>query len=223
MARRSQSRNPFAEQQAPATTELAYDYDQLSASVREDVRRSAIAIKPRLKRAAEDIFVIGKELVAVKNSLPYGQYGVWLDVEFGLSERMAQRFVTVFDRLGGKAEILSDLPPTTLYLLAAPSTPDEVIFRIEKKLASGEPIRVKTVQEAMAATKKPNEVIVLPAVTEDEEREAVDKLDKLLSSATALLAGEATEAWYTLFYNDEMVRMRQILIGMRDKVRRARP
>lgn len=89
MARRERGRDPFKDgQQNPVTVveqaavDLYFDYDQLS----EAVRRSAITIKPRLKRAAEDIFVIGQELHAVKQRLPHRSYTDRLDVEFGLSE-----------------------------------------------------------------------------------------------------------------------------------------
>jgi hypothetical protein len=133
MARPVQRRNPLTQSQVqPATTlieqvrvELFYDYDQIPQEHREGVRQAAQLIKPRLKRAAEDIFIIGGALRTVKGVLPHGQYSRWLAVEFGLSERMAQHFVNVRERLGPKSEKFSVLPPSSLYLLAAPSTPDE--------------------------------------------------------------------------------------------------
>ena len=91
--------------------------------------RAARVIKPLLKRTAEDIFIIGGELRAVKEMLPHGRYTDWLGVEFGLSERMAQHFVNVRERLGPKSEKFSVLPPSTLYMLAAPSTPDSASRR----------------------------------------------------------------------------------------------
>ena len=42
---------------------------------------------------------------------PQGEYANWLDVEFDLSDRMAQRFVNVYERIGTKSDIMSDLNP----------------------------------------------------------------------------------------------------------------
>lgn len=159
---RSRTRDPFTQSEtlAPAavlsqaTAELYYDYNQLPTEHREAVRRSARIIKPLLKRTAEDIFIIGGELRAVKEMLPHGRYTEWLEVEFGLSERMAQHFVNVRERLGPKSEKFSVLPPSSLYLLAAPSTPDEAIEIVEERIDAGDRLSVAHVQRTIAEQKK---------------------------------------------------------------------
>ena len=90
--------------------DLHYDYAQLPAAYREQIRNSALTIKPHLKRAAEDIFVIGRELSAIKEKFPHGEYVRWLDIEFGLSDRMAQRFMGVYARLGRPAPSICSRP-----------------------------------------------------------------------------------------------------------------
>ncbi len=159
---RSRTRDPFTQSEilAPvavlsqASAELYYDYDQLPTEHREAVRRSARIIKPLLKRTAEDIFIIGGELRAVKEMLPHGRYTEWLEVEFGLSERMAQHFVNVRERLGPKSEKFSVLPPSTLYLLAAPSTPDQAISLVEARIDAGDRVSVAHVQRTIAEQKR---------------------------------------------------------------------
>jgi hypothetical protein len=159
---RSRARDPFTQSEilAPvavlsqASTELYYDYNQLPPEHREAVRRSARIIKPLLKRTAEDIFIIGGELRAVKEMLPHGRYTEWLGVEFGLSERMAQHFVNVRERLGPKSEKFSVLPPSTLYLLAAPSTPDEAIAVVEERIDAGDRLSVVHVQRTIDEQKR---------------------------------------------------------------------
>jgi hypothetical protein len=159
---RSRTRDPFTQSEilAPiavlsqASAELYYDYAQLPTEHREAVRRSARIIKPLLKRTAEDIFIIGGELRAVKEMLPHGRYTEWLEVEFGLSERMAQHFVNVRERLGPKSEKFSVLPPSTLYLLAAPSTPDQAITIVEERIDAGDRVSVAHVQRTIAEQKK---------------------------------------------------------------------
>jgi hypothetical protein len=238
VSRRERRRDPFKDgQQTPVTVveqaavTLYYDYDQLSASVREAVRRSAITIKPRLKRATEDIFVIGQELQAVKERLPHGSYTEWLDVEFGLSERMAQRFVGVAERLGVKSDKLSVLPPSTLYLLAAPSTPDEAIQAVEKRLDAGERIRVAMVQAVITEARRraqeppPSQMVVDGEVigreaAPDERRRQIDRLDVALSQVIERLAGTPSQDWRHLFANDKLDKVQQMLAKLRDEVRR---
>jgi hypothetical protein len=86
--------------------------------------------------------------------LPHGRYTEWLGVEFGLSERMAQHFVNVRERLGPKSEKFSVLPPSTLYLLAAPSTPDEAIAVVEERIDAGDRLSVAHVQRTIDEHKR---------------------------------------------------------------------
>lgn len=147
MARpRAQRRDAFdLSELQPVTTlveqahvELFYDYDRLPEAERPRAIQAAQTIKPRLKRSAEDIFVIGAELNAVKDAFPHGEFSAWLDAEFGLSQRMAQRFMSVAARLIHKSDKLSLLSPSVLYLLAAPSTPAAAIVQVEALLDAGE-------------------------------------------------------------------------------------
>jgi hypothetical protein len=215
-----------------SAVDLYYDYSTVPEAHRERVRRAALTIKPRLKRAAEDIFVIGKELRGTKALLPHGEYTNWLDVEFGLSDLMAQRFVNVYERLGTKSDIMSVLPPTTLYLLAAPSTPDEAIAAVENQLDAGERIRVANVQRTIAdAKQKAKEQISDGLVVEGEitgggvaDREssaraaAAQRLDQVLSTVIALLSGEI-EGWAMRFQSDELSRVRDEVVRLRSALR----
>lgn len=172
-----------------AGIELVFDYSVVDDVHRDLVKAAARAIKPRLKRAAEDIFVIGRELMGVREFLPYGSYVDWLDVEFSLSVRQAYRFISVAERLSGKSfDIMSKLPPTTLYMLAAPSTPDLAIEAIEAKVIAGEPVRVSTVRQAIAQARREDEQdIAGEDIAKDERVAASKKLAQLLDQAMALL------------------------------------
>jgi hypothetical protein len=212
-----------------AAVDLHYDYSTVAEAYRESVRRSALVIKPRLKRAAEDIFVIGKELNATKVLLPHGEYTHWLDIEFGLSERMAQRFVNVYARLGAKTDIMSVLPPTTLYMLAAPSTPDEAIRAVEKHLDPGERISVAYVQGVITQAKQkarlqpiepaPFEGDLASSTPDDDADNARtrtrQRLEATLSSVINLLSGQSTEDWETLCQTDELRRICNELVRLK--------
>jgi hypothetical protein len=226
---RTDRRNPF--ERAQATTamvsdqtavELYYDYNTVPEEHRDALRRSALTIKPRLKRAAEDLFVIGRELMAVKARLPHGTYTDWLDIEFGLSDRMAQRFMSVSERLGPKSDKLSVLPPSTLYLLAAPSTPDEAIATVEQRLRNGERITVAFVQRAILAAKQKTQAqTTAPAVIDSEvvnsrlrhpegadRKAAVHRLERTLATVIDLLSDATHKDWVALFQTDAVKHLR---------------
>ena len=75
---------------------------------------------------------IGKDLVAVKASLPHGSFLPWIEAEFGMSNITAQRFMQVAEVYGGKSINVMHLPITALYELAAPKTPIEVREEVER-------------------------------------------------------------------------------------------
>lgn len=63
-----------------------------------------------------------------------------------MSERTAQRFVSVAEAYGGKSASLADLGAEAIYELAAPSTPDEVRDAVEVRAAAGEKVSVAEVR-----------------------------------------------------------------------------
>jgi hypothetical protein len=101
-------------------------------------RADAALIKGLMRRTGEDIVEIGKALLRQKNTLPHGMFLSWIDAEFGMHERTAQRFMGVAETFKGKYDTVSHLPPAALYELAAPSTPEEVRAEIERRVAAGE-------------------------------------------------------------------------------------
>jgi hypothetical protein len=74
-------------------------------------------------------FVISREIFD-KNGPSWvwpGNWLPWLEKEFGWSRQTADRFLAVFDASLKLPDLSNlDLPVSGLYLLAAPSTPDEV-------------------------------------------------------------------------------------------------
>lgn len=97
---------------------------------REPLDELAARVRRNLRSTARDIISIGTDLLLPKELLPYGQFGPWLEREFRLSERTAQRFIAVAARFGAKPDTVAGLEPTTLYELAASSTPDDVVERV---------------------------------------------------------------------------------------------
>jgi hypothetical protein len=231
-------RNPFDQSEqggavtvlTQAAVELYYDYTRLPEEKREAAQRAARIIKPLLKRTAEDIFLIGHELSQIKEMLPHGRYTEWLGVEFGLSERMAQHFVNVRRRLGPKSEKFSVLPPSTLYLLAAPSTPDTAIIEIEQQLDAGRRISVTVVQETIRTAKRALPMLeagpptTIEGIATRRERPPqptpgeLAQLTDALERALELLGEPAASVYLALMDDGDLAALRKDLRSLRLRV-----
>ena len=134
---------------------VGFNYDLLEVKVAEQVRSSADRIRERVKKTVEDIIDVGNELLAVKETLPHGQFGPWLKAEFGWSERSAQNFMSVAERFGEIRKVcgIAD-PASAAYLLAAPTVPDEARQIAVEKAEAGEEITIATAKEILAETRK---------------------------------------------------------------------
>jgi Protein of unknown function (DUF3102) len=81
----------------------------------------------------------GRRLVECKAQCGHGNWLPWLEREFGWDERTARRYISVHE-LAGKSDTVSDLdiPMRSIYLLAAPSTPEEARQAVVEAAADGE-------------------------------------------------------------------------------------
>ncbi len=142
-------------------TQAYFDYAVLPIDAALTARAAAERIKLRLKRTVEDIIEIGRELTAVKDQLPHGQFLPWVAAEFEMSQWTANQFMNAADRFGDKLEIITNLKPTILYSLAAPSTPESVVTQAIEHVESGEKVTIADVkkwkQRAEESQKESNE------------------------------------------------------------------
>lgn len=128
--------------------QLPFDYEAFDEATRIFLVRKADETRGLLKRTAQHIIRIGRNLQEVKAVLPYGQFLACLHAEFAMTERHARNFMHVAARFGNRSEIISDLSVTVIYELAAPSTSEAVIARV----ASGEvPPTMAAIQAAKQA------------------------------------------------------------------------
>lgn len=138
-----------------------FDYDALEMENRSVIKSHTDAIKERIRRSAQDIVDIGELLIDVKDRLPYGQFGLWLQIEFGWDERTARRFMSVAAMF--KTDKLSELSKpsldkasidqSALYLLAAKSTPQEVRREVLERAYQGESMTHAKVKQIVQAQK----------------------------------------------------------------------
>jgi len=102
-----------------------FDYGRLEESTRILALSRAGEIKILMKQNTENIIQIGVKLIEVKQCLGHGQFRHWLAAEFDWSKSTANQFMNVALKCPNFGH-LETIAPSALYLLAAPSTPDEV-------------------------------------------------------------------------------------------------
>jgi N6-adenosine-specific RNA methylase IME4 len=113
----------------------------------------AVEIRKDLDIAKQGVATIriGGRLRKAKRQLRHGQWGAWLSRNFDWSERSARRFMDAHKRFGNKPDTVSDLPPRVLFVLAAPSTPDETVDRVLNRKQAGEKITIAYIKQENAA------------------------------------------------------------------------
>ena len=131
---------------------------RLLGSRRDDSRRrppqGEKSIKYRHTCVGKEIIGIGADLIDVKSRLGHGRFSSWLATEFDWDERTARRFMSVAEAFRDKSAIVSDLLPTTLYALAAPSTPETVRQEVVRLREKGEHIADHIVRSMISAGKR---------------------------------------------------------------------
>ncbi len=156
--------------------DLTYDYTQIAdPTLRTLAQRAAEEIKPRLRRATEDILIIGARLAVIRQYLPHGQWMAWLDAEFEMHDNTARNFISVATRFADKSTIIVNLKPTALYALAAPSTPDDAITQVEALITNGHTPTVAETKQIITTVRAG--LVPAPVVTSSR--------DKLLDAAHA--------------------------------------
>lgn len=164
--------------------QASFNYDALDSENAGVIKFHTEAIKQCIRRTAKDIIEIGERLIDVKEKLPHGQFGSWLQIEFNWDIRTAQRFMAVAamfksdtvsflesDTVLGLSSVdvdRIDIAPAALYLLAAKSTPKEIRQEIlERAYSDGESFtqaKVKEILFAKRSAKRPNlEQVVVKA------------------------------------------------------------
>jgi Protein of unknown function (DUF3102) len=118
----------------------------------------ATAIRGLGKRVAADVIEIGRRLADCRDHhLERGKWLPWLQTEFDWSERTALNFIRVWEQSKSANFADFDLPISSLYLLAAPSTPKTARKEIAKRAKGGKKIKhddVKKIVKKHKAAKK---------------------------------------------------------------------
>lgn len=97
------------------------------------------------------VIEIGRELVRAREDAKYRTWGPFL-ARCGLEERTAQNYMNTFRSFHDKPEIISALPATTLYLMAAPNADPTIVDAIVEEVRSGTPPTPAAIKQRLAPT-----------------------------------------------------------------------
>lgn len=117
--------------------------------------QNAEVIRALGKRVVGDVIEIGRRLSECKDIAGHGNWLPWLDREFGWTLQTAHNFINVYEATG-KSQKFGDLnlPVSSLYLLAAPSTPEEARQEVIVRSENGEALTVKDVKYLIDEARK---------------------------------------------------------------------
>lgn len=141
-----------------------FGYAALDKTDRVVVEQKTVEIRDRMGQAAQTVVEIGERLIVVKEKLGHGHFGAWLRAEFDWSYPTAARMMQVAEQF--KSINLRDLAiaPSALYLLASPSTPDDVREQFIEAATNGEKVTHAEVKAAVAPPRpRPAAVVRRPA------------------------------------------------------------
>jgi hypothetical protein len=134
----------------------AFDYSTMRGENRRALQAAAARVKSLI---AGSIVEVGKELITAKKKLS-GRFCDWIECEFRMSHSTALNYMRVAERFADRFATVANLPPATLYRLAAPSTPidtvDEVIALVKENPAAPPIERIEAmVSNARAEAREP--------------------------------------------------------------------
>lgn len=136
-------------------TTNGFDYEALTPEQRIIIVQRTGEIQERLQRSAQDIWEIGQRLADVREQLKHGQFDAWLKAEFDWSRRTAYNFINVYETFGERANLAQvDIATSALYLLAAPSTPEDLREEYLLKAYDGEKITHKELSSDIKQNKQ---------------------------------------------------------------------
>jgi hypothetical protein len=109
--------------------------------------RNAEVIKALGKRVVADVIEIGQRLSESKALCGHGSWLPWLEDNFSWTDDTALRFMQVGEL--AKSRNLRDLnlPISSLYLLAAPSTPEKARQQVIEQAGNGERLSISDVKK----------------------------------------------------------------------------
>ena len=176
-----------------------FQYELLDYKTRAIVGQRTIEIKNLMRLTAENIINIGQKLIEVKEQLEYGTFQSWLRTEIEWSEQTARQFMQVYrwsETIENKNFVFSQIGTSALYLLAAPSTPNEARQEILDLVEDGEKIVYTRAKTIVDRHKK-----LVPSAKKEDVAEHPDDLGRVVDTIAEIDISESTSS--NLFFRLE--------------------
>ena len=116
---------------------LTFDYDALPKKDIQFVKQTTREVNLLLERSTGDIIAIGQKLIVMKNRLGHGHWRAWVQTQWPLDISLANRWMNVARKCGQFPHL--KIPRSTMYLLAADSTPDTLREEFVRRVEAGQP------------------------------------------------------------------------------------
>ena len=175
---------------------------------RAELAEHATEIRRLGKQALEDVIEIGARLHSCRAILKDDHsWRAWLKHELRLSPQSAGRFIQVHKLAQERSNLeRAGLPVSALYLIAAPSTPEEARAEVLDRAAVGE-ISVSEVEGVIKAHKAPaTRNLEKERTTREkrkrERRKIAAEYKELLAAADTEMSAEARKAAYAADEDD---------------------
>lgn len=139
---------PRARHSPPDAT--GFDYSGVSKSIAKEAEATARRIRDRLRA---NTIETGNELLNIKQKLGHGKFGKWLEFHFGWKERTAQNYMNSATAFGATPQVVDALPPSTVYKLAAKSTPETLRQAVIDEINRGELPNAKNLEKRIIEVK----------------------------------------------------------------------
>jgi hypothetical protein len=130
-----------------AVSPSVFDYSSVPLSLAKFLKGQADRIR---HHHVTSIVNIGKALLEAKRHLSHGAFQGWVESEVCLPVRTAQAYMRVAHWVSArKNAAIGHLPPTMLYILSAPSTPEDFVSDILSRLEAGELIAPSVIRKEL--------------------------------------------------------------------------
>lgn len=188
---------------------LTFDYDSLPKKDIQFVKQTTREVALLLERSTGDIIAIGQKLIEMKNCLGHGHWRAWLQTQWPLDVSLANRWMNVARKCGQFPHL--KIPRSTLYLLAAHSTPDELRAEFARSVEAGnQPMTHSELKARIAATAQNHVSVGKPLLATTPAASIRDAILVRLDKAAELLQGKNTAAL------DELNSVRDLVAGLRE-------
>ena len=180
---------PLEPPEQPSSQEAqSFNYAAIDSETRMFLQERARDIKERLRNTARTAWEIGQNLVEVRERLNYGYFVSWLRAEFEWSERTGYNYINIFESFGSFANVAkleTAASASALYLLAAPSTPQDARQEALKLVGGGKILSYKEAKTIVTRHKDALKSKGVWSVTVDTSAQTVSTsaLSRLIESA----------------------------------------